>query len=237
MATGERTILRATIGAFAATFLILGSATLAAQQPAASVGVAAKPYPIQSDQRKTLSRDYAKLHYGIDEWRLVDPEMIIVHFTGSDSDEASLTVFKSASLGDTRPDIVAGGALNVGIHYVVWRDGTLWSLMPETDMARHAAGFNHVALGIEMTGSSAAKLTEAQLVSCAALVADIVRRNPSVKYLCGHHEYVQKGRAHLALYRELMKDYPPPVKIDPGDAFMSQLRAVLNTRYSLSLSD
>ena len=196
-----------------------------------------RPYSVQSDARKTLTREYSRIHYGIDDWQLVDPRLIVVHYTGTDSDGESLSVFKPDELTASRTDISAGGALNVGVHYVITKDGTVWSLLSETDMGRHAIGYNYTSIGIEMTGSSGSKLTAAQLDSCAALVADIARRNPSIEYLCGHHEYVEKGRAHTVLYRELSPDFAPTVKSDPGPAFMASLRERLKTAYALELAD
>ena len=200
-------------------------------------GITVHSCPVQTDARKALARDYARVHYGIDDWRLAAPRMIVVHYTGTDSDEESLAVFRPDTLGSSRTDIESGGALNVGVHYVITKDGTVCSLLPETDMGRHVIGYNYVSLGIEMTGSSGAKLTDEQLASCAALVADIARRNPSVEYLCGHHEYMQVGRAHAVLYRELVKDFAPTVKSDPGPEFMAALRRRLRTAYGLELAD
>jgi N-acetyl-anhydromuramyl-L-alanine amidase AmpD len=194
-------------------------------------------FPIQSDERKALISEYARAHYGIDDWRLTDPEMIVVHFTGTESDAESLSVFSPARLSSSRRDIDSGGAVNVGIHYVIWKDGTIWSLLPETDMARHTIGFNYTALGVEMTGSRPESLTSAQLDSCAALVADITRRLPSIRFLCGHHEYLQSGRAHLSLFRDLVSGYAPTVKVDPGDRFMADLRSALSARYGIDLED
>lgn len=215
---------------------LLSCATPPVPSPAAA-GIALHPYPVQSDARKALAREYARVHYGIDDWRLAAPRMIVVHYTGTDSDAESLSVFRPDTLASSRTDIEAGGALNVGVHYVITKDGTVWSLLPETDMGRHTIGYNYVSLGIEMTGSSGSKLTDAQLASCAALVADIARRNPSIGYLCGHHEYMQAGRAHSVLYRELAKGFAPTVKSDPGPVFMAALRDRLRTAYGLELAD
>ena len=141
----------------------------------ALAGITVKAWPIQSETRQELTREYSLLHYGINDWQLHDPQLIIIHYTGTDSDQVSLSVFKPAHLGASRPDIVAGGDLNVGVHYLITRDGTVWSLLPETAMGRHAIGYNHIALGIEMTGSAGSKLNAAQLRSCTALVADIAQ--------------------------------------------------------------
>jgi hypothetical protein len=203
----------------------------------AAAAIPVRPFPVQSDARKELAREYSRAHYGIDDWRLVDPRLIVVHYTGNDSDEWSLSAFKSDSLDASRTDIAAGGALNVGVQYVILKDGTVWSLLGETDMGRHAIGYNWTAIGIEMTGSAGSRLTEAQLESCAALIADIARRIHSIAYLCGHHEYVEKGRSHTVLYRELLTEFAPTVKSDPGPAFMAALRERLKTAYALELAD
>lgn len=228
-------ILLPLILALAAVAAFSEAASGAEFEPAQTLRV--REYPIQSDERKALTREYARAHYGIDDWRLTEPKMIVVHFTGTESDSESLSVFSPARLASSRRDIGSGGTVNVGIHYVIWKDGTVWSLLPETDMARHAIGFNHVALGIEMTGSSPGSLTSAQLDSCAALVADIARRNPSIRYLCGHHEYLQARRAHLFLFRDLDSGYAPTVKVDPGDGFMADLRSALSARFGVTLGD
>jgi N-acetylmuramoyl-L-alanine amidase len=195
------------------------------------------PYPIQSDERKALTREYAKAHYGLDTWRLENPKAIVIHYTATDSQDASLLAFKAARLGADRSDITAGGALNVGIHYLIARDGRVWSLLPEDAMARHAVGFNHLALGIEMVGATEKSLTAEQLATAARLVADMVRRNPTVAYLIGHHEYLLPGKPHSRLFLELQRDYVPPVKTDPGPAFMAALREKLDREYSLRLLD
>jgi N-acetylmuramoyl-L-alanine amidase len=196
-----------------------------------------RPFPIQSEERRELTRAYALAHYGVDDWRLADPRMIIMHYTATDSESISLSTFKPPRLGSGRSDIASGGELNVGVHYLIGKDGTIWSLLPESAMGRHAVGFNHLAIGIEMVAATAKGLTAAQLGAAARLVSDIVRRNPSIAYLFGHHEYRQASRAHFALYRELQAGYLPPEKSDPGPAFMAALRETLKNDFELSLRD
>jgi len=54
--------------------------------------------------------------------------------------------------------------LNVSAHFLVDRDGTIYQLMPETRMARHAIGVNHLAIGVENVGDERKwPLTEAQM--------------------------------------------------------------------------
>ena len=219
-----------------ATLVLMLCLSQAATPPVASASPY-RPYPIQSPERRELTRAYALAHYGIDDWRLIDPQMIIVHYTATDSESVSLSTFKPARLGSDRNDIALGGELNVGVHYLIGKDGTIWSLLPESDMGRHAVGFNHLAIGIEMVAATEKGLTPGQLGAAARLVADIARRNPSIVYLFGHHEYRQASRAHFALYRELQAGYLPPEKSDPGQAFMAALRETLRKDFDLGLLD
>ena len=121
------------------------------------------------------------------------------------------------------------GDVNVGVHFVVDANGDVYSLLPLDVIGRHAIGFNHVSIGIENVGFSD-KLTKAQEEADVALVQDILKKRPAVEYLVGHHEYVEKTRAHYRLYKELVEKYEPTVKSDPGPAFMKALRGDLSER-------
>lgn len=208
-----------------------------AADPRWAPGVAVVHRPIMSGRRVELTREYSLAHYGVDDWKLEGPLAVVVHFTGTDSLAGSLASFQADELPAARPDIAAGGRLNVGVHYVIARDGTVYALMPEYAMGRHIIGYNRVSLGIELVGSRPESLTAAQLESCAALVADMAGRHPSMRYLFGHHEYEEPGRAHAALRVELVPGYAPTVKVDPGTAFMVSLRDLLLSRFSLAFLD
>ncbi len=200
-------------------------------------GVPVVQRPIMSGRRVELAREYSLVHHGIDDWKLEGPLAVVVHFTGTDSLAGSLGAFMDDELPSSRPDIAAGGRLNVGVHYVIARDGTVYALMPEYAMGRHTIGYNRVSLGIELVGSRPGSLTAAQLDACAALVADMAARHPGMRYLFGHHEYEEAGRAHAVLRLELLQGYAPTVKIDPGAAFMASLRERLKARFSLEFLD
>lgn len=189
---------------------------------------------VSSEDRRLLMRAYALFHYGIDDWKLTEPSMLVIHYTGNDSDRYSLEVFAPARLSSSRADIERGGEVNVGVHYVILRDGSIWSVLDETEMGRHVIGYNHRALGIEMTGSSGERITDAQIASCAALVADILRRHPGIRYLIGHHEYMEAGRPHRSEYTALHPEYAPTIKHDPGEAVMARIRALVEEEYGIT---
>ncbi|HVS03332.1 MAG TPA: peptidoglycan recognition family protein, partial [Thermoanaerobaculia bacterium] len=128
------------------------------------------------------------------------------------------------------------GALNVGIQFVVDRDGAIYSLYPETAMARHTIGLNHVAIGIENVGdgdlgdrAAAAPLTEAQLLANVALVRHLAAKYPTIDYLIGHREYrdvERQGHPAHALFYEALPGYRTE-KVDPGRRFLRRLRQAL----------
>lgn len=193
------------------------------------------PHPVLTPLRQELNRQYLKHHAGLDTHKLTDPQMIVIHDTETATLAQAFAYFDHDRLDGQRPDIVSGGEVNVGIHYIIDTDGTIWSLFPEDEAARHTIGFNHTALGIEMIAPGPRHLTMAQLEACTALVADMVRRNPSVKYLVGHFEYMNSKLPHFALRRELDPAYGPTFKTDPGPVFMEALRSRLNQNFGISL--
>jgi N-acetylmuramoyl-L-alanine amidase len=192
-------------------------------------------YPVTNARREELTRQYAQTHYGINSYTLKDPKIIVVHYTVTHNLKETFAMFKKDTLEGTRPELIGGGNVNVGVHYVIDRDGSLYSLLPETMMGRHTIGFNHLSLGIEMVGMSSRDLSNEQLESCALLVSYLAREHTSVKYLIGHHEYLIKALPHYALFTERDAKYKPTIKIDPGEAFMHQLRVLLKNKYSLVL--
>ena len=185
------------------------------------------------DQRLALTRDYSSIHYGSSTHLLEKPQMIVVHYTAFATLDQSYRFFAPVLL--SREDIRSGGAVNVSAHFLVDRNGTVFRLAPEDVICRHTIGFNHVALGIENVGEGEGALTEAQLEADAALIADLVARHPSIRYLLGHHEYQDRSLPHYSLHTELDPTYKPTVKIDPGDLFMTRLRGILKQRYQLEL--
>lgn len=173
-----------------------------------------------------LIREYNLRHYGVDDWRLENPKMIVVHATHSPTFRGTVNFFTSDTLIG-RPDIDDGGQANVGVHFIIDKDGAIYSLIPLHVVARHAVGFNYSAIGIENFAEDNERLTEAQAASTAKLIAHLKARFESVEYVYGHHEYIDPKRAHVPLYRSRDERYRPPGKLDPGDAFMEKVRGYL----------
>ena len=177
---------------------------------------------IFDDLRKELSLQYLRDHYGLEQDSpVIDPQMIVVHWTAIPTLEGSFNAFRDPELPHSRTEIAGAGSLNVSTHFLVDRDGTIYRLMLETMMGRHVIGLNHVAIGIEnVGGTSDAPLTEKQLKSNVRLIEYLTKKY-NIQYLLGHYEY-QHFEDH-ELWLERNQSYRT-IKTDPGKGFMKALR-------------
>jgi len=155
----------------------------------------------------------------------IEPKVIILHFTDSDSLEDTWRYFNRETIEGQRVEIAAAGDVNVSTHFLVDRDGTVYRLMPETQFARHCIGLNHVAIGIENIGSEAELLTEAQALANADLVRNLAARYPELTHLIGHQEYRQMERHPH--FDERDPNYRTD-KVDRGDAFLARVRGLVD---------
>jgi len=187
-------------------------------------------FNVLSKKKLELTKEYSQLHYGINSYKLKDPQIVVVHYTASDSLRGTLNYFKKDEIEGRRKRLKKNSTLNVGIHYVVDKDGAIYRLIPEDIMARHIIGLNYTSIGIENIGLNEKSLTPAQLKANVELVKYIKENNPSIKYLIGHHEYTDKSLPHYKLYRENVKSYRPSIKPDPGKKFMARLREGLRKK-------
>lgn len=194
-------------------------------------------FSILSENKLELTRQYSEINYGVASYRLDSIKMVVVHFTVIPTLEQTLELFSKDSINSNRKYIQNFSALNVGIHYVIDRDGNIYHLMPDTVMARHLIGFNHVSLGIENIARDAADLTQQQLESNARLIHFLKNQHPELEYVIGHDEYNRRDLPHFQLFKSLNPDYQPYDKPDPGPVFMSELRQLLKTEYDLEFME
>jgi N-acetylmuramoyl-L-alanine amidase len=109
-----------------------------------------KPIPFGED-RKADMRAYARRHYGIDDHRLVDPRVIVLHLSVTDTARAVFNTF-----APNRPDAELGELPGVCTHYVVAKNGFVFQLVSRRLMCRHTVGLNYTSFGIEHVGHSEA---------------------------------------------------------------------------------
>ncbi len=184
--------------------------------------------PIQfSADRERGTLQYIADHYGESPEDIsIVPRIIVLHWTAIDGFEESFAAFDPEELGASRPGLAAAGDVNVSIQFLVDRDGKVYRLMPETWMARHCIGLNYSAIGVENVGGGNGidNLTDAQLEANIRLVRYLAGKYPTIRYLIGHMEYLDFEGDPLWLERD--SSYRTE-KIDPGDRFMSAVRAAV----------
>lgn len=199
-----------------------GIATPDAGAPA----VAIHDWPITwTDERERLMLEYRRLHSDPDATDLtIAPRVVVLHYTAGSSAKGTKRYFDRIRLEDSRARLKKGGAVNVSAHFLVDRDGTIHRLQPETRMARHCIGLNHIAIGVENVGDGDRwPLTGAQVAANAALIRDLATRH-AITHVVGHHEV--KAMKDHPYFVERVRGYSND-KPDPGDAFMREVRARL----------
>lgn len=174
------------------------------------------PIPFPASHKAEM-RAYVQRHYGLDTYRLIDPKVIVEHFTVSDDAASAISTF-SRDVAD--PELHE--LHNVCSHFVIDRDGTIYQLVPLTIMCRHTVGLNYTAIGIEHAGFTAqevldnpaeirASLTLTRWLRCRFGIRrrDVIGHNESLSSPY-HHEDVAALRtqthgdwtaAEMAVYR------------------------------------
>lgn len=161
--------------------------------------VAARP-PIESDpipfpaSRKREMAAYARRHYGIDTYRLVDPRVIVEHYTETPDFQSTFNTF-----APDHPDSELHELPNTCAHFVVDRYGTVHQLVPLTIMCRHTVGLNYTAIGIENVGFSDREILDDQRELRASLALTRwlrCRYGIAVRDVIGHSESLSSPYHH-----------------------------------------
>ena len=182
-----------------------------------------KQMPLEFTQKRVdLTKQYIKNSYGLDAENInIIPKIIVIHHTAMDDLAESFNRFNSETLTSDRKDIKKGGNLNVSAHFFVDFDGTIYSLMPETYMARHVIGLNLSSIGIENIGGNKKELTKEQLKANIELVKYLKDKYKTIEYLIGHYEYTSFEKHPLFLEKDAKYR---TIKQDPSIDFMENLR-------------
>jgi hypothetical protein len=173
------------------------------------------PIPFGADRRRQM-RAYSHRHYGEAKARLVDPRVIVEHYTASTTYASAFSTFASNA-----PDVEFGERPGVCAHFVIERDGTIHQLVSLRWRCRHTVGLNDTAIGIEHVGVSDADVMgrRAQLAASLALTRwlqerfgirtrDVIGHAESLSSPY-HHELVpaMRNRTHGDFRRATMRRY------------------------------
>jgi beta-N-acetylhexosaminidase len=153
--------------------------------------VSKKPHIVQKlipfpPKRKAEMAAYAKRHYGIGTYRLVNPHVIVEHYTATPSFQSTYDTFAP----DTR-DVELHELPGVCSHFVIDTDGTIYQLVPLGLMCRHTVGLNYTAIGIEHVGNAdSAVLGNPRVLHASLALTNWLRcrYGIAVKDVIGHNE-------------------------------------------------
>ena len=137
---------------------------------------------------------YALRHYGLDTYRLIDPHVIVIHFTETPDFPSTFNTF-APDVPDSELHELPGTCA----HFVIDRDGTIHQLVPLGIMCRHTVGLNWTAIGIEHVGFSDAQVLSdgPQMASSLALVRWLrCRYRISIADVIGHNESLSSPYHH-----------------------------------------
>ncbi len=151
------------------------------------------PIPFGAKRKAEMQR-YAEHHYGIDTYRLIDPHVIVIHFTETPDFKSTFDTF-----APDVPDSELHELPNTCAHFVVDGDGTIHQLVPLGIMCRHTVGLNWTAIGIEHVGYSDAEVLDrrAQMRSSLRLVRWLrCRYGIPIKDVIGHNESLSSPYHH-----------------------------------------
>ncbi len=165
--------------------MLLIALLLAAPAPPPRPAIVWKPIPYGAQRRAEMAA-YSLRHYGIDTWHLVHPQVIVEHYTVSETFSSVYNTFAP----DT-PDGELGELPGDCAHFVVDKDGTIYQLVPLTTMCRHTVGLNWTSIGIEHVGSSDGEIltNPRQLQASLALTVWLMQtEHIQLRNVIGHNE-------------------------------------------------
>jgi beta-N-acetylhexosaminidase len=176
--------------------LLIAAGPSAPPKPA----IVSKPIPFGAERRAETAA-YARRHYGINTWQLVQPHVIVEHYTATNSFSSVYNTFA----GDT-PDPELHELPNVCAHFVIDTDGTIYQLVSTKIICRHTVGLNYTAIGIEHVGTSDAQVlgNVRQMRSSLALTAWLMHRyGIQLRDVIGHSESLTSPyhQERVAAYR------------------------------------
>jgi N-acetylmuramoyl-L-alanine amidase len=167
-------------------------------------------------RRKAEMTSYARRHYGLDTYRLIDPHVIVIHYTETPDFQSTWNTF-----APDVPDSELHELPNTCAHFVVDADGTIHQLVALGIMCRHTVGLNWTAIGVEQVGYSDGQILGRARQMRASLrlvrwlrcryripVGDVIGHNESLSSPY-HHERVAalRGQTHSDFDRADMNVY------------------------------
>ncbi len=147
--------------------------------------------------RKAQMVAYVRRHYGSfmkPTWRLVDPHVIVIHFTDTPDFQSTWNTFAS-----DQPDPELHELPDTCAHFVIDQYGTIHQLVRLDTMCRHTVGLNWTSIGIEHVGYSDGQVLgdARQMAASLQLVRWLrCRYHIEIRNVIGHNESLSSPYHH-----------------------------------------
>jgi N-acetylmuramoyl-L-alanine amidase len=179
-----------------------------------------RPIPFGRKRRDETAR-YSLRHYGVKNWHLAYPKVIVEHYTDGSTFSGAWATFASNAphLGEL-PGTCA--------HFVIDKDGTIYQLVDLGIRCRHAVGLNYTAIGIEHVGTSDEQILtdRAQMRSSLRLTLWLMAKyGIQLRNVIGHAEALMSP-----FHYELVRSWRCLVHSDWRHADMNRYRRRLKRR-------
>jgi N-acetylmuramoyl-L-alanine amidase len=148
-------------------------------------------------KRRTEMKAYVRRHYGSfmkPTWRLVDPHVIVIHYTDSPTFSSTYNTF-AADVPDPELHELPGTCAQ----FVIDRSGIIHQLVSLGVMCRHTVGLNWTSIGVEQVGYSDAQvLGDRREFSASLRLARWLRcrYDIQIKNVIGHNESLSSPYHH-----------------------------------------
>jgi hypothetical protein len=177
------------------------------------------------DLRMKLTLDYIRKHSGevVSGIEFI-PRMIVLHRSNDDTFDGSYEALRPPTLQQTKttqPDQRQPEA-NWSVHYLIDKDGNIYSLMQDFYIARHVVGLDRYAIGISNVGAEVSSLTPAQLRANVQLIHFLVHKHNNILWMIGASE--AEAFKGSGLWDEKDIKYREDA-FDVGKQFITDLRA------------
>jgi N-acetylmuramoyl-L-alanine amidase len=145
-------------------------------------------------KRKAEMVAYAKRHYRLRTYRLINPHVIVIHYTVTPDFRSTYNTF-APDVPDSELHELPGTCAQ----FVIDKDGTIHQLVPISIMCRHTVGLNWTAIGIEHVGFSDAQVLRdrRQMKSSLSLARWLrCRLHIRIRNVIGHNESLSSPYHH-----------------------------------------
>src|SRR6266700_3895568 len=179
---------------------------------------------IFDDLRIRLTQQYILTHYGLSLLSIeLVPKIVVIHMSENNTLASSYEELRPAvmSHGKKASADVGESELNRSVHYLIDRDGNIYSIMNDFYIAKQETGMDMHAVGISNVGSGAMPPTDAQIIADARLVRFLRLKYPTIRWLIGAPE--SQAFAGSALWEERDPEYRIGARAPNAD-FMTALR-------------